>query len=47
VNGWNANPILDGIPNTSRVPALYEEVVNGLKSLLAEGATVTILPTSC
>jgi hypothetical protein len=46
MNGWDANPFLDGIPNASSVSAPYEEVVNGLKSLVAKGVSVAILLVS-
>jgi hypothetical protein len=46
MDGWHANPFLDGTPNPNGETALNEEVVNGLKGLVAKGATVATWPTS-
>jgi hypothetical protein len=46
MDGWDANPLLDGTPNPNGKTAHNEEVVNGLEGLVAKGASVAIWPTS-
>jgi hypothetical protein len=42
MDGWDANPLLDGTPNPNGKTAHNEEVVNGLEGLVAKGASVAI-----